>query len=521
MLDAHVEPELGEPPGVLQRLHRMHDDHREVDDALRQHDLAARDAGDVEKVVDDLREVLRLATDHRAAARGRLARRRRTLQQRGRVGDGGQRVAQLVPEHRQKLVLGEVRVLGFRTRARLAQQRGVHGFLALAQLVAGLVQRTAHLLDLRDVRALVGVVGGPCRIRLRERARRRGERRDRERDAAAEQECEQQREQAGGPESGRRDDGRAEHRLLDLAGRHPGAERPSGERRGAVRRVVGLAFEPSVLECAFGPFAGALEEARRGARARPAIVVQRTRDDDAVAIVQVERGVLGDRIAMQETQPRAMLDADVEHRCRRAATLDRHGDEREEAVAAIRGGQHAGHHRGPGVDHGLDRRRVGHRVGGEALVAHVRERTAIGRDDPDHRPARLHPRDAREALGERLRILGDGVRSCEAFERTDDRVNLGVHREAQRAHAAEEALLVRLALQLPEAGGHHGAEQRDGQQGREDEDDELRADSHAARGVAATATIARIGRCVNHARARRTHDRLVVRAPEGSRRCVT
>jgi hypothetical protein len=69
-----------------------------------QHDLAARDARDVEQVVHQAHQVLDLALDDLALARmGVLAAHAHQLQ---RGDDRRQRVAQLVAQHRQELVLG-------------------------------------------------------------------------------------------------------------------------------------------------------------------------------------------------------------------------------------------------------------------------------------------------------------------------------------------------------------------------------------------------------------------------------
>jgi hypothetical protein len=56
------------------------------------------------------------------------------------------------------------------------------------------------------------------------------------------------------------------------------------------------------------------------------VVVQRARDDRAVAIGQRERGPLGDRIGLQERQPCRVIDAGVQHVAQCAVAQPRHRD---------------------------------------------------------------------------------------------------------------------------------------------------------------------------------------------------
>ena len=84
-----------------------------------QRDLAAADARDVEQVVDQPRHVPDLAAQHRARARRYHRVVRPHLQELERGEHGRERVAQLVRQHGQELVLAPVRLL------RLAVQAGV------------------------------------------------------------------------------------------------------------------------------------------------------------------------------------------------------------------------------------------------------------------------------------------------------------------------------------------------------------------------------------------------------------
>ena len=76
-----------------------------IDPGAPQLDLALVDARDVEEVVHEPGEVLRLAVEDGARAPSDLAVRRRPLEQRDAVAEGGQRGPQLVRQHREELRL--------------------------------------------------------------------------------------------------------------------------------------------------------------------------------------------------------------------------------------------------------------------------------------------------------------------------------------------------------------------------------------------------------------------------------
>ena len=100
-----LPPLGGERPGGLQR---APDDVGEVDPLGAQRDLAARDARDVEEIVDEPDEVADLPAEHVERRREQRLGRRRELHELHRVRDRRERVAQLVRERRQELVLAPV-----------------------------------------------------------------------------------------------------------------------------------------------------------------------------------------------------------------------------------------------------------------------------------------------------------------------------------------------------------------------------------------------------------------------------
>ena len=94
-------------------------------------DLAQRDARNVEQIVDQPRELRRLTSDDISGLDDRLVRRLAHLYDLGRERDRGQRIAQLVGQHRQELVLAPIDVLKRLGHAHLCQQLAVFLFGAL------------------------------------------------------------------------------------------------------------------------------------------------------------------------------------------------------------------------------------------------------------------------------------------------------------------------------------------------------------------------------------------------------
>ena len=130
-------------------------------------DAAAGDARHVEQVVEQPREVVRLAAHHAARAlRARLERGAR-VDERDRVHDHGERVAQLVGQHGEELVLAAVgahrllaRGVRLAPRGLLPAQQALRGFLDLdaREPEAHVLRHRAHepqLLGLHAVRLVV------------------------------------------------------------------------------------------------------------------------------------------------------------------------------------------------------------------------------------------------------------------------------------------------------------------------------------------------------------------------------
>ena len=93
--------------------HRVGDDVGQLHVLFLELDLPPGDAGDVEKVVDKADEVTDLPLDDRPLALGGVdAAQLHELQRRQ---DGRERIAQLVAEHRDELVLRTIRALGVAT----------------------------------------------------------------------------------------------------------------------------------------------------------------------------------------------------------------------------------------------------------------------------------------------------------------------------------------------------------------------------------------------------------------------
>ena len=108
-LHDELEPRQLERKAVV--LDRVAHEHREIERHTAELDAAARDARDVEEIVDEAREVPELARHHLARARRAGGVVRRTGEKVQRVPDGRERVAQLVREGAEELVLAPVRLL--------------------------------------------------------------------------------------------------------------------------------------------------------------------------------------------------------------------------------------------------------------------------------------------------------------------------------------------------------------------------------------------------------------------------
>ena len=115
----------GRDAGGGERAQGLVDRGKHVDRATLQRNLPRNGAPHVQQVLDDAAQVRRLSRDHVLGELPLRTVRPRALQQVDRVRDRGQRIAQLVAEHREKLVLRPARLgdLG----ERLLEIRGARG----------------------------------------------------------------------------------------------------------------------------------------------------------------------------------------------------------------------------------------------------------------------------------------------------------------------------------------------------------------------------------------------------------
>ena len=99
-----VEPRLALGHEGAERFDRRPRRVAQIDRSLPQHDAAARDARDVEQVVEQPRHVVGLARDDRARLAAGVVGPLRVVEHAGGAEDRGQRIAQLVRQHRQELL---------------------------------------------------------------------------------------------------------------------------------------------------------------------------------------------------------------------------------------------------------------------------------------------------------------------------------------------------------------------------------------------------------------------------------
>ena len=184
LVAAHDEPRGnvdGEPVAPLLQegprgLDRARHDLVERDEAELERHPAGGEPRHVEEVVDEAREVLNLPLDHRALAPVAAAARPHQVERRR---DGRQRVAQLVAQHREELVLGAARVGGLGARGLGPLEELVALPLPRAEEGRGALERLAEARELADGGAdhggveapgeRVGAVGGGARCRARGR----------------------------------------------------------------------------------------------------------------------------------------------------------------------------------------------------------------------------------------------------------------------------------------------------------------------------------------------------------------
>ena len=126
------------------RLDGVVEDLAQVDVLQPEVDVAARDARDVDQVVDDTRQHGGLALDHFMQPRD-LGAVLRSVQQLERIGDRRERVAQLVAEHREELVLALI-LLAQQPLGALALGDVARRFEHQRHVVVGMRQRV-HRVD--------------------------------------------------------------------------------------------------------------------------------------------------------------------------------------------------------------------------------------------------------------------------------------------------------------------------------------------------------------------------------------
>src|ERR1700716_2145821 len=159
---------------LYQRLHGLHgarDQHGELGRLLGQVDSAARDARHIEQVVDQAREMRELPLDHVPRPAQLWIGNRLHAHELHCIENRRQRIAQLVREHREKLVLVAVRRLQRLFRpgplGDLAQQAAVRAF----ELRIGALQGGIEVFELAGLLRLQRRVGlGQALVGLRETA---------------------------------------------------------------------------------------------------------------------------------------------------------------------------------------------------------------------------------------------------------------------------------------------------------------------------------------------------------------
>ena len=127
----HLQPDLAlHEPGALV-LGRAMRELVQIEPLALELDLPVRDARDVEQIVDEPRQLPHLPMEDRLRSRRLLAARRGVIEEVQAVADGRERVAQLVREHREELVLLAVAPRGAPPRSRAAPRARLRSVMSM------------------------------------------------------------------------------------------------------------------------------------------------------------------------------------------------------------------------------------------------------------------------------------------------------------------------------------------------------------------------------------------------------
>ena len=276
-------------PDIHEARHRL----GEVEALAVERELAVCDAADVEEIADEPRHVPGLALDHGGRLHRLVARGIGDFQHMSRRGEGRERIAQLVAEHRQELVLGAARGLYL-----------VH----LPRRRAGRHQRAVQLIDLAHCMHLELSL-----LTARELARGRGERGDRRRDAPADEErCRESKH-----DRDRGSAGKERKRVAERRERHGSGDgersRPAGERRARMHVIDRHPLRSAAHARAAVRRADLPRELRRERLADAPRRIERARDGDAPAIDEREHRVGRRTLRLEHALELDGVDRHLEH----------------------------------------------------------------------------------------------------------------------------------------------------------------------------------------------------------------
>ncbi|CAH0316189.1 hypothetical protein SRABI118_05021 [Massilia sp. Bi118] len=210
-----------------------------IDAVAPQFHLAGQDAAHVQQVVDDAGQVPDLAPADLARMGGQLRLHAGQVEHLDRAGDGRQRIAQLVAQHREEGVLGMTLGLGLAPRLLFAAQQGfalvlqslARGALA-CKVGAGVAQALEQHVDFGH--------HSRCRRRLGAAGQRLGGHArlvERYRQALGQEHGDGDRQPHHAQQGQRRIQGRSARLRLDLGRRHADGQRPAAQRRAGVDAV--------------------------------------------------------------------------------------------------------------------------------------------------------------------------------------------------------------------------------------------------------------------------------------------
>ncbi len=452
---------LTEPAAAAQRGERLRGRRGKVEGAQLEDNFAHDGAAGVEKVVGEAREVLGLPADDAARARRVFGADAGMIEQARRVHDRAERVAQLVAEQGEELVLGAVGGLGRGARLLLALEQRLSLGLAARALVGRHLQRVGDLADLADVG-----LRRRDRLAAAERLRRRAQSRHRRADAARDVERGEDAEHDRQHDAAAVDGREAQRAAFNRSRRDSGRDRPA-VAQAMVSGIDAVAFQRAGLAKSLGGRARhqCLQAGRR--HAAQVLGVDAGTGDALIGRVEYrDHPVLRRALAHHHVEDRLRSDHRAQHVAQLAVA--RHRDAHREIHASLGSFGEIADHRRTGLDDLLDALRLDHPGHAAAeFRPRVDERLAGGVREVDRRPVGLRGEHTPGALVEAAQVAAiERGRRAQGLQHVDRAVELRIDARGERPRQLDRRSRAQRALLVDERQQRDAGHDRERQDGR-------------------------------------------------------